>query len=292
MNLHSIDWFIIITFFIFVTAVATYTRRYTKSVSGFLAADRCAGRYLLSISEGMASLGDISLIAVFQVGMQAGFTGEWWRSFIGPIGTIVALSGWVLYRFRQTRALTLAEFAERRYSRKFRLFMGIILFLSGVFNYGIFPAVGAHLFINLCAIPNTFSIGALSIPTYPVVMALLLSISLYFACMGGQIAVMITDFIQGFFCCIIFVVISGFILVKLGYKPVVEVLDNSENIHMINPFKGNNIPDFNVWYFIMLAVLGFYSCRAWQGSQGYNCSALTPHEAKMGNIIGTLRWQT
>ena len=41
-----------------------------------------------------------------------------------PIILFVAISGWVIYRFRETRALTLAQFFEVRYSKKFRLFMG------------------------------------------------------------------------------------------------------------------------------------------------------------------------
>ena len=47
-------------------------------------------------------------------------------------GLIMALSGWVIYRFRQTRCLTLAEFFERRYGRGFRVFAGLISFLAGL----------------------------------------------------------------------------------------------------------------------------------------------------------------
>ena len=289
MNLHLVDWCIIIGFFIFVTAVASYARRYTKSVADFLAANRCAGRYLLTVSEGMASLGAISLVAMFEMSLQAGFSGTWWVSISLLMGTIIAISGWVIYRFRQSRALTMAEFMERRYSRKFRIFMGLIMVVSGVLNFGIFPAIGTHFFINFCGFSDSFSISGVSIPTYPVVMAVLLIISLYFTYMGGQIAVMLTDFIQAIFCYIVFTIIGGFVLVSLGWEPIVEVLGNPENVHMVNPFKGGNIPDFNVWYFVMMTVLGFYGVRAWQGSQGYNSSALSPHEAKMGAILGSFR---
>ncbi len=62
-------------------------------------------------------------------------------------------------------------------------------------NFGIFPAVGAQVFVNYCGLPESF----LGIPTYPLVMILLLSVALYFVYTGGQIAVIIADFFQGVF---------------------------------------------------------------------------------------------
>ena len=45
---------------------------------------------------------------------------------------IVGISGWVIYRFRETCALTLAQFFEIRYSKKFRIFTGMMV--DGVFG--------------------------------------------------------------------------------------------------------------------------------------------------------------
>lgn len=47
MNLGWIDWTIIIVFFTFINGVATYTRKYVRGVADFLAANRCAGRYMI-----------------------------------------------------------------------------------------------------------------------------------------------------------------------------------------------------------------------------------------------------
>ncbi|OHB61487.1 MAG: hypothetical protein A2Y12_06850 [Planctomycetes bacterium GWF2_42_9] len=289
MNFDWIDWSIVAGFLLFIIVIANYTKQYTKTASGFIAANRCAGRYLLTISEGIASVGAFGLIACFQETYQAGFTHIWWKNIGVPIGLAIALSGWVIYRFRQTRALTLAEFMERRYSKRFRIFMGLLIFSSGVLNFGIFPAVSSHFFIHFCGLPETTSIMNFYIPTYPLVMAGLLLISLYFIFIGGQIAVMITDFVQAFFCYIVFIIIISYIFVSLGWKPISEVLSMPENVHMVNPHQGKNIPDFNVWYYIMLTVLSLYQTRAWQGTQGFNSAPLTPHEAKMGGIIGAIR---
>ena len=45
---------------------------------------------------------------------------------------ILTTSGWVIYRFRQTKSLTLAQFFEKRYSRNFRIFAGIIAFVTPI----------------------------------------------------------------------------------------------------------------------------------------------------------------
>jgi SSS family solute:Na+ symporter len=54
--------------------------------------------------------------------------------------------------------LTLAQFFELRYSRNFRVFSGILGWLSGIVNYGIFPAVSVRFFIYYCGIPESFVI--------------------------------------------------------------------------------------------------------------------------------------
>ena len=52
MNMHWIDWSIIITFAAFIFVMAYSTKKYTRSVTDFLAANRCAGRYLLAVGDG------------------------------------------------------------------------------------------------------------------------------------------------------------------------------------------------------------------------------------------------
>ncbi|MEN8255829.1 MAG: sodium:solute symporter, partial [Verrucomicrobiota bacterium] len=58
---------------------------------------------------------------------------------------------------------------------------------------------------------------------------------------------------------------------------------------MVNPFKIAGKKDFNFWFYLMGAWLTFYAGRIWQGTQGYNASATTPHEARMSNILATFR---
>jgi SSS family solute:Na+ symporter len=48
---------------------------------------------------------------------------------------------------RETQAMTLAQFLEMRYSRQFRLFSGILCRVSGMVNYGNFPAMSGRFIL-------------------------------------------------------------------------------------------------------------------------------------------------
>jgi len=49
------------------------SRSYMRGVSDFLAAGRTAGRYLICVSEGIAGLGAITIVANFEMYYQSGF---------------------------------------------------------------------------------------------------------------------------------------------------------------------------------------------------------------------------
>ena len=156
-NLHPVDLGIIGIVLAIVIGFAIYSQRFTRSVADFLSANRCAGRYLLTVASGSAGMGAISIVATWEKFYQAGFTALFWGQMLAPIGLLMALSGWIIYRYRETRAMTLAQFLEMRYSRRFRVFTGVLCWVSGVLNYGIFPAVTARFFIYFLGLPVEYS---------------------------------------------------------------------------------------------------------------------------------------
>ena len=289
-----IDWTILALLIGFITVVALSTKQYMLSVADFLSANRCAGKYLLGVADGMSGLGAISIVAIFEMTYKAGFTASWWKLMLLPIGVIIASTGWVQYRFRQTRALTMAQFFEIRYSRSFRVFAGIVGYISGILNFGIFPAVGGRFFqyyLGLPQWPATF-LGMEFDITYALIMLGLLGISLWFTFMGGQIAVMVTDFIQGMFVNVVFVLLGIYMLFFLfDWNTVIEAAVSyaPKDASLINPMKTSGTDNFDVSYFLIGAATSFYGYMAWQGSQGYFSAARTPHDARMGRVIGQLR---
>ena len=199
MNMIWIDWVIVFGVAAFFIILAYAAKKYSQSTADFLAANRCARRYLLTLAEGIAGLGAVSIVAMWQMYYKVGFSASWWNNLAIPVTMIMMMSGWIIYRYRETRCLTIAQFFEIRYSRKFRIFAAIVCWSSGILNFGIFPAVGANFFIGYCGLPESYQIFGFALPTYQTLIVILVSIALYFTFIGGQVTVLITDFFQSFF---------------------------------------------------------------------------------------------
>lgn len=281
--MHLFDWSVVIALLALMTYAAYHTKKYNKSVADFLAANRCAGRYLICVAQGIAGVGAISIVANFEMYYKAGFSAVWWQLIWLVVTIIVTASGWVLYRFRQTRALTVAQFLEIRYSKKFRIFAGLISYLSGIVNFGIFPSVGARFIIYYCGFPDTLLV-------YMIVLAILLVFALFFTFWGGQVAIIITDFIQGTFCNIVFVVVIALFIYLVGWSRIVEsLLTAPEQSSMLHPFHTKDAEDFNLFFFLIISFGMIYGHGVWQGSQGYFTSATSAHESRMGHMLSSWR---
>lgn len=224
MKMQFVDWAICGTLLVSLVVVALFFRRFGSSVTGFLAANRCAGRYLLCVASNMAQTGIITLVWFFQQYYDSGWTSVWWGFMENPTMIALALTGWVVYRFRETRALTLAQFFEERYSRSFRVFCGVVAFVAGIVNYAIFPAVSARFFMAMCGFPDHFDLLGVEWNTFVCIMALLLSMALFFVFVGGQIVIMAVDFLQGVFCNVAFLVIIGFCIVLFGWTRIGDTM--------------------------------------------------------------------
>jgi len=292
MNLGLLDWGIVAAMILFMVIAARRTKKYTRSVADFLAANRCAGRYVISVADTMALIGAIMIVGAFEAYYRVGFTFCWWALLQG-IMFFQTLSGWIQYRFRETRAMTMAQFLEIRYSKRFRIFAGATAFVSGIMAFGLYPAVGARFFIYFCGLPS-YQVDFLGLTTidltYAGVMIILLLIALYFTFVGGQIAVIVTDFIQGTFGNICFLIIFAFLLIKFPWPDILQtVLQRPAGRSMIDPFDIGDFHAFNMWFFILHSFAGFWCFMAYQVNQGYSCSARNAHEARMGKAFGTWR---
>lgn len=292
MNMHAVDWAIVGALVVVLFVAALSTRRYSKTVAAFLAAQRCGGRYLLSVAMSMAMMGVISLVGYLEQYHDVGYNAIWWTYMEGPVLFIMGITGWVFYRFRQTRALTLAQFFEMRYSRNFRVFAGLLAFLAGIVNFGIFPSVGARFFVWYCGLPPTLMLVGWEISTFIAIMVFLLSVAILFTFLGGQIAVMVTDFIQGSFAYIVFLIVLVFLFRTFRWEQIADTLRATEpGKSLINPFDMGKEENFNVWFYLISVVIMFYCAMGWQGTAGYYSSAKSPHESKMAMMLSNWRYR-
>jgi SSS family solute:Na+ symporter len=289
MNMHLIDWAIVACLIALMAILGYRTKKLTQSVADFLAANRTAGRYLVCIAGNMSGLGAISIVACFEMYYDAGFSPAWWDAVIVPAAIILAMTGFVVFRFRQTRAITISQFFEMRYSRNFRIFSGMLAWLCGIINFGIFPSVGARFFVYFCGLPQDIHLAGLVMPTFALIMLILLCISLFLT-FGGQITVMVTDFVQGVFTNLALLLIVLVVLAKIGWPRIADALLTApDNASLVHPFKTSGIRQFGPTFFLINIFGMVYSVLAWQSNMGFDCAAKSPHEARMAKVIWFFR---
>jgi len=293
MNMQWIDWTIVTAVMGLLTVMAFVARRYTKSVADFLVANRLAGRYLILVAQGAVAFPAVTALGCFEQTYETGFAPAWLGLYSGMIPVFLAISGWVVYRYRETRVMTLGQFFEIRYNKKYRIFAGMVAWGCGIVNFGVFPAVASRFFIYFCGFPETVNIFGIDLTSQAVVMFIIISIALFFTFFGGQIAVIITDFLQGVFCNIGLVVVLAYFFWRFDWSVITEtVINQPAGKSLVNAFDTTKLPSFNIWFFLISQAMSFYYVMSWQGGQAYPASAKNAHEYRMSQTLANFRGWT
>src|SRR6187401_863422 len=224
--MHLIDWLIVLGSLAIVVAMGAYAQRFVKGVADFMSGGRSAGRYLLTVARGEMFAGAVMFVSVFEQVTKSGFvtTTAWWQALYLPIALIIGISGFVVYRYRETRALTLSQFFEIRYSRRFRIFAGTLGFFAGILNFGIIPAVGARFFVYFLQLPPEVALLGMTVPTFLIVMTILLGITLTVCLTGGFITMMTTDCVEGILSQLFYLVIIVALVATFSWTQIEQAL--------------------------------------------------------------------
>lgn len=281
-----LDWLIVWVPITFATAFALYTARFNKSVVDFIAAGRCAGRFLLATAGGEAGSNAVTAIALFQMTTKTGFAFQFWSPLYTTVPILLALLGWVTYRARETRVLSPGQFFEMRYSRPLRLFMGMVGFLSIMLASGVGPAVGARFLVYYLHLPDTIWAGGIGFATWQLVALAYIGVSVFFVLTGGAISVLISNCLEGMFSLVGYLIIIIALLFIFGWGHMVETLTSQPpGKSMVDPFDMNDTKDFNI-YFILISLFQ----AIWGAGATINASsAKNPHEQRMAGILGSWR---
>ena len=286
-----IDWCIVAIPMILLIGVSIYSRKYARGVVDFLAAGRIAGRYVLSVGDMTAGLSVITLVAGCEQNYQTGFAVGFWSAITAPVGVFMALTGYCMYRWRQTRCLSMGQFLEMRYGSKFfRIFCAALRTVAEMVTNAIGPAIATNFFIYYLGLPHQVMICGINLPCYGIIVFLCLCLAMVFIWPGGRISLLITDCVQGLLSYPIFVVIVGYIILTFSWsQDIAPVMWNRvPGQSFMNPYDISQLRDFNIFALIVSLLGGVLNRAAWIGNDTSGAGK-TPHEQKMAGVLGAWR---
>ncbi len=213
-NFHPVDWVIVAIYLGLILLAGYYTNRFTGSVSNYLVAGRQVRKGLLIATFIGTELGLVSIAYSSQMGFTSGLA----AFHIGVIAMLmtaaVGVTGFIVYRLRDSGVMTLPEYYEKRFGRKTRILGGFILVLAGVLNMGMFLRAGAEFIGGLTGLADPIQVN--------IIMTVLLVIVFAYVILGGVISVVITDYLQFAVLGVGFVIITAFCFSDVGWDGAVE----------------------------------------------------------------------
>ena len=284
-----IDWLITLIPLCIVIGLGFHVRRYVSGISDFLACGRLCHRYVLTAQGLASSLGLITLVSYIEVHYKTGFALAFWGSLSLPISVTLSLLGIGTYRFRETRALSVGQFLEMRYSRPLRIFASFLRSIAEMLANMIMPALAARFFIAYLGLPQTITLGPLKIQTFLLIIIVTLTMAITLICIAGQLSITITDTIQGLLFLPVVLIFIIFVLTKFSWsQEIVQVMsDHAEGESFINPYDISKLRDFNLFMPLTGWVgLGLHRISGITGNGG---AAVSAHEGKMAHLLATWR---
>jgi len=278
-------WLIVLVPLVAVCAFAVHSRKYVRGVADFLAAGRCAGRYLLRSGGMMANTSAVTLISYSEIHCANGWMYAFWNSVLLPISIMMTFYGWISYRFRETKAMSAGQFFEMRYSRGFRRLAAAMRGSADLLANCIGPAVAVRFLIYLLGLPFRFTVLGHTFRTFPALLAGCLALALLMILAGGRVSLLVTDSIQGLVSYPVFFVLVVFVISRFSFwNEIAPVLaDRAPGESFINPYDIQNLRDFN-FFGLVVALMHKLLGGAWIGN-GYHTVAKSAHEGRMANVI-------
>lgn len=232
MILGTLDWIIIIGFFIISLAIGLYAARTAgKSVANFFLSGRNMPWWLLGVSMVATTFSCDTPNLVTDIVRQNGVAGNWaWWAFLltGMLTVFIYARLW-----RRSQVITDLEFYELRYSGKMAAFLRGFraLYLGVFFNIMVMASVSLAM----------IKIGAVMLNWSPLqTLVVSLTITGIYSTIGGLKGILLTDFFQ-FIISMIGTIGAAIIIVNLPEIGSLQTLVTHENVLP----KTSMLPDFS-----------------------------------------------
>ena len=256
MNLSYFDIAVILLYILVVFFSGSLVQKYVKGISDYLVAGRSMGFNLGLISLMCTEIGMITYIYYAELGYKAGFVGlmaafppliAYW--FLGK-------TGFIIKPLLEMKIMTIPEYFSRRFSKGVRFYIGIIMAIGGILNFGVFPGVEAKFINIVTGIPQNYLL---------VTMVVMLTVVLIYTLVGGMVSVIITNYIQYALLSfgMLFITVVG--VLKVDWSHIVSAVDTNIGLKGFNPFFPSAwTSDFGIGFLVWQILLWISLLVGWQ----------------------------
>ena len=249
MNFHIIDWIVLFIYLGLSAFIGIRAKKYVENMDGYFVAGRKVKVALGTATLIATEIGVVTFMYFAELGYVSGFA-CFALGIIGFLGyMVIGKTGFIVMGLRKLQVITIPEYYELRYGGKVRLFGGILLFLGGILNMGIFLKMdGLFLTETMGFSPDVLVI----------VMVAMLLIVVSYTVLGGMFSVVITDFIQFVVLSFGMLIATVFILMHVSIPEISAVVVRQFGEAGVNPVVN---PHFG-WSFLLWMLVGSVAISA------------------------------
>jgi len=220
----------------------------------FVTAGRNLGLWLGIATMTGTELGLITVMYSAQKGFTGGFATFHIALAALIVTFVVGMTGFIVYKLREMKVMTIPEFYEKRFDRKTRILGGIMMVLGGILNMGLFLKVGSMFLVGITGLSATSW-------ALPAVMIFLITLVLIYTVLGGMVSVVIADYVQFVVLSMSLLVITYIAIAKVGWHDIFDTIELTMGRAGFDPTVAGG--GFGWEYITWMFFLGLVSCAIW-----------------------------
>jgi len=254
--LGTIDWVIILIYFVFVLGIGWALKKYMKDATAFLEAGRSLPAWVTGLAFISANLGALEVIGMAASGAKYGMMTVHFY-WIGAIPAMIFLAIFMMPFYYGSKARSVPEYLKLRFDEKTRGFNAFAFAIMTVFSSGISMYALALLAQVILPLKIDWNILGLSIGEFDFYLVISAMIVLVYMVLGGLTSAIYNEVLQ------FFLIVIGFApLVFIGLSDIGgwEGLKANLSENMLHTWKITGSPEDNLvgveWFGVLMG-LGF-----------------------------------
>lgn len=276
MNLSIWDLIFVIAYLLLIFLSGTLVKRYIKGIDNFLVAGRSMGYHLGLLSLMCTEIGMITYVYYAELGFKAGLA-----ALIVAFPPVVAYiflgkTGFIIKPLLEMKISTIPEFFSRKYSNGVRFYIGIIMAVGGILNFGVFPGVEANFINIVTGIPRDYLL---------ITMVVMLTLVLIYTVAGGMVSVIVTNYIQYVLLSFGMIFITVYGIYAIGWGNIVTSVTEHLGEKGMNPFTPSILEgEFGIGFIVWQVLFWIALLVGWQA---ISMRLFSSKDSKVGQKIYT-----